>query len=386
MDASAQLEALRTSADFTSLIRYTNVFDLFKVMGVSTKELVHSNILAAFMNEREAHGLGALFRNGYVASLFQCPSSGPSLSQDVLESTTGAKAKVSRELAHIDVLLDFPSLRLVIAIENKIWAADQREQVARYQQALCELYPYYESRALVYLTPTGRESPTLDPDSGVPVYFQSYGQLAALLRQYQPEDNPPAAHFIDQFISHVEKTMSGNTELSQLCWGIFEQNEEAYEHLVKHHEYCKARKMDELFSRLQERLARDSLFAEWADVMETRLSARAEKRQYDLDVRLRTWPKGVWVKVYKHTWLGVFPFFRGGDRDALMQRLPSFTQPPRAVPDWTDFYFASTRFLIKDDRCVFAKGEKAGEIHLNDALTKVHDCIEEINRALKTTD
>jgi hypothetical protein len=336
------------------------------------------------MNEHEAHGLGAWFRDAFVASLSQMPCMGHPLSLQVLEGTKGAKAKIARELAHIDVLLDFPTLRLVIAIENKIWAADQHNQVARYQKALCELYPNYESRALVYLTPTGRESPTLDSSSSVPVYYQSYGELAALLRQSQ-SSIPAAAHFIGQFITHVEKTMSGNSELNRLCWEVFQQNEEAYTHLVKHHEYCKARKMTELFHCLQERLVSDSLFVECASEMETRFSAKSDKQQYDLDVRLRSWPDGVWVKIYKHTWFGVFPFFSGRDRNGLIHRLPSFTQPAHAVPDWPDLYFASTRYVVKEDRCVLDQGDKATESHLDEVLTRVHDCIVEISRALETT-
>jgi hypothetical protein len=250
MEASSQLDALLTSSGFALLSRYTKAFDLFRVMGVSSKELVRSNILAAFMDEREAHCMGALFRDAYVVSLGQLPCIGTPLLQQVRESTTGAKAKVARELAHIDILLVFPSLRLVIAIENKIWAADQHNQVASYQEALCELYPHFEGE------------------------------------------------------------------------------------------------------------------------MEARLSSNPDKQKYDLDVRLRSWPEGVWVKIYKHTWFGVFPFFRAEDLEALIPRLPSFTQPAHAVPDWKDLYFASTRFLIKEDRRVLEQSDKLTEANLDDALMR----------------
>ncbi|AZF32258.1 hypothetical protein C4J89_2783 [Pseudomonas sp. R4-35-07] len=383
MDTFSQLNALRTSSGFASLSRYTRAFDLFRVMGVSSKELVHSNILAALMDEHDAHGMGALFRDAYVVSLGQLPCIGTPLSQQVRESTAGAKAKIARELAHIDILLDFPCLRLVIAVENKIWAADQHNQVASYQEALCELYPHYESRALVYLTPTGRESPTVDVHSSVPVYYQSYGELAALLHQYQPMATQAAGYFIDQFITHIEKTMSGNTELSCLCWEVFQKNEEAYAHLVKHYEYCKTRKMTELFNRLRERLASDRLFEHFEGEMETMFSSNPDKQKYDLDIRLRSWPEGVGVKIYKHSWFGVFPFFRAKDLEALIPRLPSFTKPAHAVPDWKDLYFASTRFLIKEDRCVLEQGDKLTEAYLDDALTRVHDCIIEISVTLE---
>ncbi|PWE38746.1 hypothetical protein C9I50_21150 [Pseudomonas prosekii] len=381
MDASMQLETLRTSFGFAALGRYTKAFDLFKMMGVSSKELIHSNILAALSNDREPHGMGSAFRDAYVASLDQLTCIGRPLSPAVLEGAKGKKVKVARELAHIDVLLEFPGERLVIAIENKIWAADQPNQVAKYQQALCDLYPHYE-RALVYLTPTGRESPTISCDSSVPVYYQSYGDVVALLHQCQPAANQAAAYFIDQFKTHVEKTMSGNSELNSLCWQVFQQNEEAYAHLVNHYEYCKTRKMTELFRNLNRRLVSDSLFADYAGEMETKTSSKTDKQQYDLDIRLRNWPDGVWVKIYKHTWFGVFPFFRGGDLAALTPLLPTFTLPAHAVPDWSDLYFASTRFLVKEDRCVLDLGDTVTEAHLDQALTRVHNCIDEINQAL----
>ncbi|MBF6028450.1 PD-(D/E)XK nuclease family protein [Pseudomonas sp. P115] len=384
MEAAARLETLRVSPGFNALGKYTAAFDMFKVMGVSTKELIHSNILAALFNANGSHGLDSLFRDAYVASLAKLPCSGEALplALQVLQSVKGIKAKVAREVAHIDVLLEFPEKRVVIAIENKIWAADQRDQVARYQQALCELYPHHEYRALVYLTPTGRASPTQDLLSPVPVYHQSYGEVAALLRQYQFQATSSAAFFIDQFCTHVEKTMSGNSDLNDLCWDIFQQNEDAYAHLVKQYEYCKTRKMTELFDRLGERLASDRLFGDVADEMQLRPAFRTDKQQYDLDVRLTSWPEGVWIKIYKHNWFGVFPFFRGECREALSVRLPTFTQPAHAVPDWADLYFASTRFLVKEDRCVLEQGDKVTDIHLDQALTRVRDCMAEINLVL----
>lgn len=176
--------------------------------------------------------------------------------------------------------------------------------------------------------------------------------------------------------------MSGNSELNNLCWEIFQQNEDAYAHLVKQYEYCKARKMTELFDRLGERLVRDRLFEDFAGELELRPALRKDKQQYDLDVRIRSWPEGVWIKVYKHNWFGVFPFFRGADREALLERLPAFTQPAHAVPDWAELYFASAHFLVREDRCVLEHGDRVTDVHLDEALTRVHDCMVEINQAL----
>lgn len=380
MDIVTPLEDLSASIEFSDLSRYVKSFDLFKMMGISTKELVHSNIIAALMNEREPHGLGSALRDQYVASLADCKCVGTPIPQHLLASTSGVHAKIARELEHIDIVLDFPSLRLVIAIENKIWAQDQHQQLARYQQALCDLFPHYAHRAVVYLTPKGRESPTVDHHSPTPVYYQSYGQLAHLLRQ-QKSSVASAHQFLDQLISHIEKTMSGNSDLKQLCWRIFEQNEEAYEHLYAHYEYCQRRKLDQRFEYLDSQVLTGNLFAEWSGRVETRLTRHPDKRRYDLDVRVTSWPAGLWVKIYKHTWLGVFPYFLASDSTSLAQCLPMFTSPLREVPDWSGHYFASKGYWIKHDRCIFDLGDKATEIHFNQALSKLRDCLEEIDQA-----
>lgn len=192
---------------------------------------------------------------------------------------------MARELEHIDILLDYPSLKLVIAIENKIWALDQSRQVARYQKALQDLFPHYPHRALVYLTPKGRASPTIDPDSPTPVCYQSYGQLAELLRQ-QASVDPKALPFIHQFVAHIEKTLSGNTELKQLCWEIFQQHEEAYRQIHDHFVYCQNRKLQERFEWLETEVKTAPMFADWAGRIETRPICNVDKKRYDLDVRV----------------------------------------------------------------------------------------------------
>ncbi|CAM5249975.1 hypothetical protein SSTU70S_05088 [Stutzerimonas stutzeri] len=159
-------------------------FDPFRVMGVSTKELLHSRVLAAFLDAHQPHGLGSRFRDDYLASLVNCRRVGAAqpVAVDVLQNTSGAKAKVLRELAKIDVLWIFPICPRCVAIENKIRALDQPKQVARYQLSLCDLFPHYEHRAIVYLTPSGRDSPTANlACTRVPIYYQSYKWWPTLL-------------------------------------------------------------------------------------------------------------------------------------------------------------------------------------------------------------
>jgi hypothetical protein len=387
MEVSQRLDELSACDEFVALTQYTRTFDAFRVMGVSTKELLHSRVIAAFLNANEPHGLGSTFRNDYLASLMNCRRVGAAqpLEPTILANAVSARAKVARELADIDIVLDFPDLRLVIAIENKIHALDQPKQLERYQKSLCDLFPHYEHRAIVYLTPTGRDSPTANLDcSRVPIYYQSYAMVAALLRRCRALASRPAGEFLDQFISHIERTMTDNSEINNLCWGVFEQNEEAYEHLAKHLIYCRRRKSATRFAALELEVRQGSQFNEWASEIQTRIgeTIKGDNPCFDLDVRLKSWPDGVWVKLYKHSWLGVFPYFLAQDRELVSLRLVQFCTPPRDVPDWGGHQFASYRFQLKADRAVNEDGNRATDSDYNAALTRVRECIVEINDAL----
>jgi hypothetical protein len=387
MDVTPRLDEIATCDEFLALTRYTRVFDPFRVMGISTKELLHSRVIAAFLNANEAHGLGSTFRDDYLMSLTSCRKVGaaPPLEAALLLRAAGERAKVARELADIDILLDFPDLRLVIGIENKIHALDQPKQVARYQESLCELFPHYQHRAMIYLTPTGRDSPTANLDCRrVPVYYQSYAMVADLLKHCRPLAALPASQFLDQFITHIERNMTDNTELKSLCWGVFEQDEEAYEHLAEHFFYCRQRKYKERFDALEKEVKRGSQFNEWASEIETRIveSSKGDNPLFDLDVRLKSWPDGVWVKLYKHTWLAVFPYFFGKDSEIISRRLPQFCAPPRDVPDWGGLKFASLKFEDREDRAVNMVGKRATDSDYNTALCRVRQYIVEINEAL----
>ena len=378
---------LKHSRAFGSLDAYSNAFDLFKVMDVRSKELIHSKILAALMNEGEPHGLGASFLNAFVKSIGEMSCMGNPVAPDILGSTAGTKAKIARELEHIDLLIEFPGLKLVIAIENKIWAGEQSEQIKRYQQTLCDRYSGYH-QALVYLTPKGKQPETIDLSSKVPVYCMSYGCVAQMLTDNKPSANASAAQFIEQFVAHVEKYMSGNSELNTLCWELFKQHEEAYRHIAKSYEYCIKRKVEEAFETMQSRIRTDSMFSDWAGLIKINASSQPDRKHLvkcDLDIRLSNWPEGIWVKIYKHTWFAVFPYARGADSERLKTTMPGFYEAPRPVPDWEDHYFASAGFVSKDQRCVQPKGNELGDTDINTALTMVRDCIYEINNLLKVT-
>jgi hypothetical protein len=63
------VEAFRAFPNFSARIGYTDAFDPFKIMGIRSSELVHSRVLAPFLNKQKRHGLGAEFLNAFMTAL-----------------------------------------------------------------------------------------------------------------------------------------------------------------------------------------------------------------------------------------------------------------------------------------------------------------------------
>ncbi|MCM5510117.1 PD-(D/E)XK nuclease family protein [Vibrio sp. SCSIO 43169] len=384
-----KIERLFLSKDFSEITSYSTNFDLFKVMGVRSKEHVHSNILAALLQPTYPHGLQFSFLNSFIKGLAKLNlAHGKPLPLSALISATDNNVRVFRELENIDLVIEFPSSRLVIAIENKVWAKEQEKQIARYQETLYSRYPN-QRVALVFLTTDGHQPETLDSNSSVPVYCMSYGEIANQLSLVQSQANVSARSFINQFISHIEGYMSGSSELKELCWQIYSKHEEAYKHMVEAHDYCIRRKIEESFSDIEARIQSDAAFSQYRSDLEIK-TVYEENSKYliacDIDVRLNSWPTGLWVKIYKHFWLGVFPYITSKDLESvktLSMQLDCY--PNQSVKSWEDKYYVSANRNLDKERMVLSDGNTLTCDDINIALNKLSTHIEEINCALKMT-
>lgn len=136
-------------------------FNIFQVLGVERSEVrTHSALLAALLDPEGSHGQGDLFLREFVATLRKLASvRGEPLPMAYLPDETWCVVpeKLTAE-GRLDIVLEAP--RVVIAIENKIGAGDQPEQLHRYDRWLESQRKWGKTCALVYLTLDGHESPS----------------------------------------------------------------------------------------------------------------------------------------------------------------------------------------------------------------------------------
>ncbi|WP_318432765.1 PDDEXK-like family protein [Photobacterium leiognathi] len=381
------VERLFLSEEFSKISTFSTSFDLFKMMRIRSKELIHSNILAALLNPSYAHGLNYSFLNSFTLGIVNLHlESGVHLPLSVLISSIDQNVRIYRELENIDLIIEYLNTKLVIAVENKIWAKEQSKQVGRYQEILLTRYPNHKL-ALVYLSPNGRKPTTLNRDLEVPVYCMSYGQIAKQLELVKSRGNESAKYFISQFISHIEGYMTGSNEVNELCWQIFSKYEDAYSQMMNAYQYCQRRKVEESFLDIESRVKTDAAFSKVSDEIEIIKTVEKSSKYivaYDLDIRLKSWPPGLKVKLYKHNWLGVFPYVTGEFRDSVKEISKKLgCYPNIQVKAWQDKYYVSSNLNLDKERMVNSDGNSISMEDINTLLNKLIVHIEEINSVLK---
>jgi PD-(D/E)XK nuclease superfamily len=121
VELEQRLGALFDDSDFNSIHRRMSPFNVFEAVGSVRAELKHSNFLAYLLSPSRPHGLGARPLVALIRSLLmRMPvENRPIMALELLTSDLD-DAIVYRERDNIDILIELPSMKLVIAIENKV--------------------------------------------------------------------------------------------------------------------------------------------------------------------------------------------------------------------------------------------------------------------------
>jgi len=139
-------------------------------------------------------------------------------------------AIVYRERDNIDVLIEFPRLKFVVAIENKVTAKATEGQLERYSLRLKLAFPDYRM-LLVFLTPDGS-----CPNHDLYVAY-SYAELAEALETLTVDALEPIPaetlliirHYVDMVRRHIVQ----DDRLRALALTLYERHKEAFEFIFE---------------------------------------------------------------------------------------------------------------------------------------------------------
>jgi len=151
-----------------------DLFNFFEVCKIHTKEIRHSMFIAELLNPKGSHGQGDMFLREFLAVL-GAKENAPD--EEILSRFCSEKTTVWTEFRSIDISLYTDSD--VIIIENKINALTRPGQLFDYVNKWKDGDWKKNVRAVVYLTPNGREP---EKDSLVP----ALKELLIMIRRLIP--------------------------------------------------------------------------------------------------------------------------------------------------------------------------------------------------------
>ena len=211
-------------------------YNVFNVLGVENMELSHSAFLAALLDPDGSHGMQDAFLKAFIDTIAHGGTK-PEL------DTAHAKVYTEYNIGNItettggriDILITDHSETgsgkdsgHAIIIENKIWAADQPNQLVRYHN-------FAPEAALLYLTlngdePSEQSRDTLNAQDGDYRCISYRSDIIGWLRQCAQLafDKPRVRETINQYINLLQQltnqnTMEQNKEQLQLLTENFEQ-------------------------------------------------------------------------------------------------------------------------------------------------------------------
>jgi len=129
-------------------------FNIFSIMKMESDEVkTHSSIIAELLNPRGSHGLGSLPLEYFIDQLginFEGKAMNYASTKSIVEEYVGLINLDFTEGGRIDIVVR-DNYGCVFLIENKIYAADQHNQLMRYENA-------YPNASIFYLTLDGKKA------------------------------------------------------------------------------------------------------------------------------------------------------------------------------------------------------------------------------------
>jgi len=134
------------------------------------------------------------------------------------------------------------------------------------------------------------------------------------------------------------------------------------------------------FETIETSVFSHDMFGEWRgsfEIKKTVVKKENEDIKYDLDIRLKHWPEGIYIKVYKHKALGVFCYVK--DIAVCNEFLE---QAPVACKFWKESFYFSNLSGLDQSRYVLRDGNEMQATETTDCIARIIACLTETESIL----
>ena len=190
-------------------------FNIFNILDLSSKELVHSKIVAMLLDPKGEHGMGDKFLQLFRDTISK--TIGTEKLDTIDFSDTTVKTEKYSDSGRIDILITAKNKKVII--ENKIYADDSLRQLLRY-------YNDFPGAVLLYLTLNGKRPNDVsikdkekELEEGIHYDCISYSRdILEWLKKCKKEavNNPCLRETISQYI-FLLKQLTGQTMSNEMA-------------------------------------------------------------------------------------------------------------------------------------------------------------------------
>lgn len=232
-----QLERLFiANSDFEQLESELDVFCPFEAIGMVRQEIRHAHFLSYILDPNRPHGLGTecikalmtVFSRVLVAGDVETAELSP---LDVHLMGFQA-ATVRREWERIDLIIEVPETRIIIAVELKIDAVEHGQQLSRYREKVLDHWRADDwTHYFLFLTKRGEDPSELDGTGWLPVPLSDYVfELEHLVSKQV--GNQDARTLLSFYVSMLRRHHLKNEKLEALASRLWAQHYDALSYLM----------------------------------------------------------------------------------------------------------------------------------------------------------
>ncbi len=208
------------------------------------QEVRHAYFLAYILSPHRPHGFRSAATAALLAAIVRAGAmNGPSLLDVHLADLSDIR--VERERDRIDLLLDVPSINLVVAIELKIDARESDGQLRKYRKLVEERFPN-RKRLFVFLTIDGDDP--IGDEQWLPLQMEA---LAAELQRLcaSAVGNQEGRRLLAAYLAMLRRHHMGDESLEAFAARLWEKHRTALEYLADRRPNSRSRIMAHMIAQ-----------------------------------------------------------------------------------------------------------------------------------------
>ena len=224
------------NSDFDQLSAALDVFCPFDAVGMDNQEIRHGFFLRYILDPARPHGFGAECLRAFMWSAAEALQDDPEGSLKALDVHLMKldDATVEREYESIDLVVQIPSEKVIIAIELKIDATEHSGQLRRYRRKIREEFPVAKGWRQLFLFLTKRgDLPSVEDGKGwhaLPLdnVVNALDRVVA-----RGAGHPDARMMLHAYVAMLRRRHLNDQRMEDLARKLWREHGEALDYLIR---------------------------------------------------------------------------------------------------------------------------------------------------------